>query len=47
MQLYTSANECEGLGNIPEHHFVKVFSALCRFLNVNIIAKSAIPSTEI
>jgi hypothetical protein len=28
VQLYTSASKCEGVGNIPESHFVKAFSAL-------------------
>jgi len=28
VQLYTSANDCEGVGNIPGSHSVKIFSAL-------------------
>ena len=28
VQLYTSAINCEGVGNIPKSHFVKAFSAL-------------------
>jgi hypothetical protein len=28
VQLYTSASECKGFGNIPGIHFVKAFSAL-------------------
>jgi hypothetical protein len=28
VQLYTSANDCRGVENIPRSHFVKTFSAL-------------------
>ena len=28
VQLYTSASDCKGVGNIPGSHFVKAFSAL-------------------
>jgi len=28
VQIHTSASNCEGVGNIPEHNFVKAFSAL-------------------
>ena len=28
VQLYISARDCKGVGNIPGSHFVKVFSAL-------------------
>jgi len=28
LELYASARNCEGVGNIPGSHFVKAFSAL-------------------
>jgi len=28
VQLYTSASDCTGVGNIPRRHFVEAFSAL-------------------
>jgi len=41
LQIYTSASDCLGFGNIPGSHFVKAYSALpSHFNDVSSITKA-------